>query len=163
MNRTVAQSLPPNVQWSGDVVTAWTEQQIFDHTTELLHATDAIRARSWDATWQTWERHANLSPAQNHPTMEVRIWNSTRAAWRIELYGRISHHLASPDVISRLYACAPQWLPDGDEPLDVALQGAVLSSVLSDEDPELTDLIQRQLDSHAAIEATNAPVQFTLS
>lgn len=43
------------------------------------------------------DRHTSLSFSERHPTMEFRLWNSTRAAWRMELWCRMSLLLSDPE------------------------------------------------------------------
>jgi hypothetical protein len=53
------------------------------------------------------DRHSNLSIRQNHyPTWEFRLWNSTRAAWRMEMFVGLSRAFLDAGVLDRL-ATAP--------------------------------------------------------
>lgn len=44
------------------------------------------------------DRHSNLNINTRKPTWEFRLWNSTRAAWRMELWTRLSVALMDPAV-----------------------------------------------------------------
>ena len=50
------------------------------------------------------DRHSNLNISTGHGTWEFRLWNSTRAAWRLELFTRLSVALVDPDVVRRMLA-----------------------------------------------------------
>lgn len=54
------------------------------------------------------DRHSNLNiQARSHPTWEFRLWNSTRSAWRMELFTGLSVALMDPVVIANLAALDP--------------------------------------------------------
>lgn len=54
------------------------------------------------------DRHSNLNiSARNHPTWEFRLWNSTRSAWRMELYCGLSVALLDPAVVTGLSELSP--------------------------------------------------------
>ncbi len=48
------------------------------------------------------DRHSNLNLSTGHGTWEFRLWNSTRSAWRMELFTRLSVALVDPAVVDRL-------------------------------------------------------------
>ncbi len=50
------------------------------------------------------DRHTNLNMRTNHGTWEYRLWNSTRAAWRMEMYTRLSVALVDPEVNAAMLA-----------------------------------------------------------
>lgn len=50
------------------------------------------------------DRHSNLNIATGKSTWEFRLWNSTRAAWRMEMLTRLSVALVDPDVNRRMLA-----------------------------------------------------------
>lgn len=50
------------------------------------------------------DRHSNLCINTRHQTWEFRLWNSTRAAWRMELHTRLSVAMVDPDVVRALLA-----------------------------------------------------------
>ena len=47
-------------------------------------------------------RHGNLSMRSGHGTVEFRLWNSTRVAWRMEMFCRLSWLFAQPAFVQRL-------------------------------------------------------------
>lgn len=48
------------------------------------------------------DRHTNLNLRTNHPTVEFRLWNSTRSAWRMELWTRLSIALMDRNVVEEM-------------------------------------------------------------
>lgn len=79
------------------------------------------------------DRHSNLNVRTRHDTWEFRLWNSTRSAWRMELFARLSLAFTTPDIVSQLDR---QWVEDEEEQTNVLL--AVC-------DNPLRELLQRQL------------------
>lgn len=54
------------------------------------------------------DRHSNLNIGnRRHPTWEYRLWNSTRVAWRMELFTGLSVALIDPAVASNLAELTP--------------------------------------------------------
>jgi hypothetical protein len=62
-------------------------------------------------THKASDRHSNLNIGTRHSTWEFRLWNSTRSAWRMEMFCRTSVALTSPAVVSAMLA-----LPVPDAP-----------------------------------------------
>lgn len=54
-----------------------------------------------------YDRHTNLATSTHHGTWEFRLWNSTRAAWRMEMYVRVSQALTNPTVVAELLDSGP--------------------------------------------------------
>lgn len=50
------------------------------------------------------DRHSNLSIRTRHGTWEFRLWNSTRSAWRMELWNKLSVAMTDPAVVNALNA-----------------------------------------------------------
>lgn len=48
------------------------------------------------------DRHSSVAISDRHPTVEFRLWNSTRSAWRMELWCRLSLMLAAPTFANAL-------------------------------------------------------------
>lgn len=48
------------------------------------------------------DRHANISVHSPHRTIEYRLWNSTRSAWRMEMHVRISQAMTAPQFTAAL-------------------------------------------------------------
>ena len=48
------------------------------------------------------DRHSNLNLHTNHGTVEFRLWNSTRAAWRMGLFAGLSVAFTDPAFLERL-------------------------------------------------------------
>lgn len=55
-----------------------------------------------------WDRHCDLARAQHGGLYEMRIFNATRVAWRIELACRLSVALAHPEVAA-VFADKTDW------------------------------------------------------
>lgn len=55
---------------------------------------------------QAHDRHSNLNLSTNHGTWEFRLWNSTRSAWRMEMFTRLSVAMVDPTVVDALNASA---------------------------------------------------------
>lgn len=53
---------------------------------------------------QDADRHTSMAFSDRHPTMEFRLWNSTRAAWRMELWCRLSLLIADPSFVNLMLA-----------------------------------------------------------
>lgn len=52
--------------------------------------------RALGAAHRSVDRHTSMAFSPRFPTMEFRLWNSTRASWRMELWCRLSLLLAEP-------------------------------------------------------------------
>jgi hypothetical protein len=55
------------------------------------------------------DRHSSMAFSPRWPTMEFRLWNSTRAAWRMQLWCRLSRLLVNPEFIDSMIDA---WTPD---------------------------------------------------
>lgn len=62
---------------------------------------DVVKAIAYDSHYRS-DRHSNLNLRTGKPTWEFRLWNSTRAAWRMELWTRLSVALVDPAVVQTL-------------------------------------------------------------
>lgn len=63
----------------------------------------------WEAlnSHQYFDRHNALNIRTSHGTWEFRLWNSTRAAWRMEMFVRLSIAMVDPAVTA--------WLARGEK------------------------------------------------
>lgn len=52
-------------------------------------------------------RHSTINFSTNHGTIEFRLWNSTRVAWRMELWCRLSVLLTDPNFLIKLQRTPP--------------------------------------------------------
>lgn len=80
-------------------LTAWSRGEVIE--TLLTKATSPVRDRLLEeaiTVHQYADRHSNLNIRTGHGTWEYRLWNSTRAAWRMELFVRLSIALTDPTV-----------------------------------------------------------------
>jgi len=57
---------------------------------------------------QEADRHSSMAFSERHPTMEFRLWNSTRSAWRMELWCRLSLLMADPSFVNLMIQ---KWEP----------------------------------------------------
>lgn len=57
---------------------------------------------------QCIDRHTSMSFSERLPTMEFRLWNSTRSAWRMELWCRLSLLMADPSFVNLMIQ---KWEP----------------------------------------------------
>ncbi len=92
------------------------------------------------------DRHSNLSLRTRHGTWEFRVWNSTRSAWRMELWAELSRAFVNEDFLRET---AKVKMPGSDimgsmEALVVCLDSAGLG--------DAARLLDRQ---HKFIETTN--------
>lgn len=83
-----------------------------------------------DAKREAWhqhklnDRHSNLNLNTPHNTYEFRIWNSTRVAWRMEMFVEMSIALTDAEVLSYLSGYSPGDYWESLEMLQTAVAGA---------------------------------------
>lgn len=65
----------------------------------------------------TWDRHSDLARAGHGGTYEVRIFNATRVAWRIEMACRLAVALCDQNVAVTFAEPTREWLFGGAAPL----------------------------------------------
>ena len=68
----------------------------------LIDADEALRIiffRGIGNAHRNVDRHSSMAFSPRFPTMEFRLWNSTRSAWRMELWCRLSLLLADPAFV----------------------------------------------------------------
>lgn len=95
---------------------------------------------------QNVDRHSTMAFSPRWPTMEFRLWNSTRAAWRMELWCRLSRILADPTFIQMMLT---NWSPD------VTMQSFLdMTKTVMYED-RLIELLTRQIDYVTNLRANN--------
>lgn len=93
------------------------------------------------------DRHANLAVRTRHNTWEFRLFNSTRTAWRMELWCQIARAFMVPEFISALQAID---VPTMEE----------LPAVLSVYDDTAAELAARQVHYRANTDFDDLP-EFT--
>lgn len=94
------------------------------------------------------DRHSNLNVRTSHPTFEFRFWNSTRSAWRMELWCRLSLALMDTDV-ARAMAYHPTTAGPG--------HGVLFAEVLNNQGhSRCAELVERQLAYLTSDKATLA-------
>lgn len=94
------------------------------------------------------DRYSNLNTRTNHGTWEFRLWNSTRAAWRMELWCRLSLLMVDLNFVTQLQETAHVTTLDFLE----QVQGHCQTTAI---------LLERQLD-YLTDGAAQAPPTFTL-
>ncbi len=82
------------------------------------------------------DRHSSMAFSPRWPTMEFRLWNSTRAAWRMELWCRLSLLFADIDFIDTLL---DEWTPD------LSMSRFFATVCGSNADDRLKELLERQV------------------
>jgi hypothetical protein len=70
----------------------------------------------------SWDRHCDLALAGHGGVYEMRIFNATRVAWRIELACRLAVALSDPDVAQRFCDKTEEWLFGGRRTLGTRMQ-----------------------------------------
>lgn len=71
---------------------------------KVLARSDLYEKERIYTTHRENDRHSNLNVRTRFQTWEFRLWNSTRVAWRMELWCRLSVALIDPVVTERLAA-----------------------------------------------------------
>lgn len=102
----------------------------FENSTGQSYSTRIIRdfdpeettmSRLLDAQMES-DRHSNLNVSMNRtPTWEFRLWNSTRSAWRMEMFAGLSVALIDPEMVTNLKSLSPA---DGIDSVALALSDA---------------------------------------
>lgn len=121
----------------------------------------------WGWTYAS-ERHSNLWYSGRTGTMEFRLWNSTRSAWRMELYVRLSLLMCSDEFTDTVLAhsdpleglmkfvekpvsrrnSAMRRLSDGETPFPGSLTYSELRSIVATLDSRAGELMDRQHEFH---------------
>jgi hypothetical protein len=98
-----------------------------------------IKSRLFSFHWNN-DRHSTLCVKTRHNTWEYRIWNSTRSAWRMEMFCGISYWLARREYTD-LLAMIPNLH-------SMSVQDAAIHMVRCMDacDPNIAQLMNRQLD-----------------
>lgn len=91
------------------------------------------------------DRHSNLNTRTHRSTFEYRLWNSTRSAWRADLFTRLTVALVDPAVVTLLNE-VPPILRFGENHAETLCD--VLAMTGHDQAAELT---QRQFDYAARL------------
>lgn len=110
------------------------------------------------------DRHSTMNVATEHGTVEYRLWNSTRSAWRMELFCRLSVALTDPAVAGDLLGLGGVGVNQIND--FTFLDGAevILQQVMADAGYQrLAELIERQRSYRIARNADRWPVEFCVS
>lgn len=95
------------------------------------------------------DRHANLAFSQTHGTAELRVWNSTRSAWRMRMYTSVSRLFANPeflDLIGRVELEGEHNSMRGTFTPEVEANIAKFIETAQEVDPQAAELMERQRD-----------------
>lgn len=86
-------------------------------------------------------RHNNLNVNTGHGTFEFRLFNSTRTAWRMELFARLADAMTTPSIVSAMIRAA-------DRPVsEHVLRVEELAEVMQDNELHtLSSLLFRQAE-----------------
>lgn len=72
----------------------------------LAGTDDVSRVAQLQTTMHEWvigqDRHSNLAFSNRHQTAEIRVWNSTRSAWRMRMFTSVSRLMANPEFLDLL-------------------------------------------------------------
>lgn len=101
--------------------------------------------------YRNQDRHTNLNCRTNYGTLEFRVWNSTRSAWRMEMFSRLSVALANRNVAAHLST---------NKPTMVNTYGDEYTGVLSTENVELFKAGLRAGRQGAAIDVLDRQLAF---
>jgi len=93
----------------------------------------ALDSQLYEFMFHDADRHYWLSVRTRHKTWEFRLWNSTRAAWRMEMFARLSIAFTEPDFVRVLAGTLA--------PRNVSR----LAELLDDHDERAAQLVRRQL------------------
>lgn len=132
---------------------------LFQHVNELGLTSKLLRL--FRTVHHHNDRHSNFNITTNHGTVEYRFWNSTRSAWRMEMFCRLSVAMTDQEVAGTLIGLggiAPNadvdetWM-DGAE--------AILRQVFDDAGyHRLAELLERQANYRLTRRQTGYPVTF---
>jgi hypothetical protein len=73
-----------------------------------------------------WDRHSNLATRTRHNTWEFRVFNSTRAAWRMELWVRTALAFMQPEFVDELKQQEVTSMPNFTMALDAVDSAAAV-------------------------------------
>jgi len=101
------------------------------------------------------DRHSNLNVRTRYNTWEMRLWNSTRSAWRMQLWCELSLAFLTPTVSASLpRPSPPESLEENADKLIAALRNAG--------NPIAADLLARQ-QQYTKHRADSTPESFVLA
>lgn len=86
------------------------------------------------------DRHSFLATHTRHNTWEFRLWNSTRVAWRMELFVELSRLFVSPEFNDRLAGISYGEDPEKNDPIKA------IPSLLEIMPDRVRPLLERQLN-----------------
>lgn len=72
---------------------------------------DNVKQYAWEYHLAN-DRHSNLNISTAHGTFEFRIWNSTRVAWRMEMFVEMSVALTDETVLADLASVDPSTVDE---------------------------------------------------
>lgn len=93
------------------------------------------------------DRHANLAFSRTHGTAELRVWNSTRSAWRMRMYTSVSRLFANPEFLDLIGQVELEGEHDSMRATftpDVEANIAKFTETAQSIDPQAAELMERQ-------------------
>lgn len=127
----------------------WEDYGVDDLTVILNEPLSSGNEAALDYCVRAMDRHANISVHSPHETIEYRLWNSTRSAWRMELHVRVSQAMTAPQFTAALanvevgYDPFDSWAPGNRrEAIDRDLNNFICA--LGGFDSRAAELCQRQ-------------------
>jgi hypothetical protein len=96
-------------RYGGATFSLWMNQQsvTVDSLPEHLKINNDIRKSFYSFHHEYADRHSYLNTRTGHNTWEYRLWNSSRAAWRLRGYVAWSVALADPNVADEMLSTSP--------------------------------------------------------
>ena len=80
----------------------WEDHGADDLSLILNEPLSSANEAAMDYCVRAMDRHANISVHSPYDTIEYRLWNSTRSAWRMEMYVRVSQAMTAPQFTAAL-------------------------------------------------------------
>lgn len=93
------------------------------------------------------DRHSNLAFSQRHNTAELRVWNSTRSAWRMRMFTSVSRLMANPEFLDLLARAELEGEEDrnrGGFRQDTEANLSRFIELAQSVDPQAAELMERQ-------------------
>lgn len=110
------------------------------------------------------DRHSNLNVSTNHGTVEFRLWNSSRSAWRMEMFCQASVALTDEAVTTSLIdlgGVSPHQ--EFDEGFMDGAEGILRQALVDAGYNRLAELLERQFQYRQARLNSRWPAEFCVS
>jgi len=120
----------------------WSWDQAWSHWLSAVDGPEleGMQERLLDHTCES-DRHSLLATYTRYDTFEFRLWNSTRSAWRMELYARLSCAWMKPRITASLADLSPRSSAFPEENMRLFLTALDNAG----EDQRTLELLERQI------------------